>query len=171
MPFHSPFYQWPHLLLLSGKCVRCSTGGLGLLLIGGLVVFFRSYDQAGSVQQALHHYTPFQRQVRLQFLVFLLLLVVSTTAQKAVWWLAVSIIVLKAGLLVAYYLTTTIAVQSKMYYEELLYCCTVLHLRVPGIFFSEPFSLALLGLYASMSTNIKNEGVTSCSAKRPLSKR
>jgi hypothetical protein len=124
-------------------------GFAGLLLIGGLVVFFRSYDQAGSVQQALHHYTPFQRQVRFQFLVFLLLLVVSTTAQKAVWWLAVGIIVLKAGLLVAYYLTTTIAVQSKMYYEELLYCCTVLHLRyVPGIFFSEPFSLALLGLYA-----------------------
>jgi hypothetical protein len=107
-------------------------GFAGLLLIGGLVV-----------------YTPFQRQVRFQFLVFLLLLVVSTTAKKAVWWLAVGIIVLKAGLLVAYYLTTTIAVQSKMYYEELLYCCTVLHLRyVPGIFFSEPFSLALLGLYA-----------------------
>lgn len=123
-------------------------GFAGLLLIGGLVVFVRSYAQEGSVQQALHHYAPFQRQVRFQFLVFLLLLVVSTTAQKAAWWLAVGVIVLKAGLLVAYYSTTTITVQSKMYYEELMHCCTVLHLRyVPGIFFTEPFSLALLALY------------------------
>jgi len=85
----------------------------------------------------------------LQLVVFLLLLVVSTTARKAVWWLAVGIIATKAALLVAYYLTPDIAVQSTSYYSEFLYCCLVLHLRyLPGLFFDEPFSVALLGLYA-----------------------
>jgi len=124
-------------------------GFTGLLLAGGLVVFGHSYGQAGSVREALTHYPHFQHQVVHQLLVFLLLLVVSTTARKAVWWLAIGIITIKAVFLVAYYVTTNIAIQSSEYYGEFMYCCTVLHLRyVPGMFFSEPFSLALLGLYA-----------------------
>lgn len=123
-------------------------GFAGLLLAGGLAVFFRSYYQTGSVREALQHFGPFRHGVAHQRLVFLLLLVVSTTARKAVWWLAVGIIVLKAASLVAYYLTHTLAVQSVSYYNDLSYCCQVLHLSlVPGLFFTEPCSLAILGLY------------------------
>ena len=124
-------------------------GFAGLLLAGGMVVYFRSYGQVRSVHEALQHYSTFRHQVVRQFLVFLLLLVVSTTARKAVWWLAVGIITSKAVYLVVYYATTNIPVQSNSYYGEFLHCCTALHLSfLPGLFFSEPFSLALLGLYA-----------------------